>query len=235
MNTENLISEIQERISYRFRHIVALKTALTHSSYANEKKKQKLKYNERLEFLGDSVLGIIISDYLFRNCPNRPEGELTKMRAMIVCERALAMGARSIDLGKYMYLGKGEENTGGRDRESILADGFEAMIGAIYLDSGINSAKKFVLKTLREVIDRVIAGEGLFTDHKTQFQEVLQKYNKGKIQYRIKAEEGPDHNKTFYTDLYVDDYIYGTGAGRSKKESEQNAAKSALDRMVESE
>lgn len=236
MNIESLTSEIQERINYEFRHINVLRTALTHSSYANEKKKQNLKYNERLEFLGDSVLGIIVSDYLFRNCPDRPEGELTKMRAMIVCEGALAMGARSIELGKYLYLGKGEENTGGRDRESILADAFEAMIGAIYLDSGINNAKKFVLSTLKKiVIDRVISGELLFVDYKTQFQEVLQKQSKGRIQYKLKSEEGPDHSKVFHTELYVDDTIYGMGSGKSKKESEQKAAKSALDGMGKDE
>lgn len=227
----NKLVEFQNKINYKFKDVNVLKVALTHSSYANEKKKYKLEYNERLEFLGDSVLSIIVSEYIFKACPNRPEGELTKLRAMIVCEGALAIAARNVGLGDYLFLGKGEELTGGRERSSVLADAFEATIGAIYLDGNLEAAREFVLSNLSEVIGRALSGEDLFMDYKTQFQELLQREHKGKIEYVLSHEEGPDHNKVFYTELYVGEQLYGMGFGKSKKESEQNAAKEALDRM----
>lgn len=231
----NRVIKFQERISYRFNDMDTARTALTHSSYANERKGKNISYNERLEFLGDSVLGIVVSDYIFKECPNRPEGELTKLRATIVCEGALAIGAREAELGKYLYLGKGEEYTGGRDRDSVLADAFEAVIGALYLDGGIEHSRDFIFKYLGGVIGRALSGEDLFKDYKTQLQELLQRDSSVKIEYRLEREDGPDHSKLFYTGVYVDDALKGIGSGKSKKESEQNAAKEAFSKEGEDE
>lgn len=231
----NRVIKFQERISYSFSNLDTARTALTHSSYANERKGKNISYNERLEFLGDSVLSIVVSDYIFKKCPNRPEGELTKLRATIVCEGALAIGAREVELGKYLYLGKGEEYTGGRNRDSVLADAFEAVIGALYLDGGINSSKEFIFRYLGSVIERALSGEDLFKDYKTQLQELLQKDSSVKIEYRLEREDGPDHSKLFYTGVYVDGSIKGIGSGKSKKESEQNAAKEALSKVSKDE
>ncbi|WP_352419572.1 ribonuclease III [Proteiniborus sp.] len=232
----NILSEIQTKIGYKFRNIELLNWALTHSSYANEHKRFKITYNERLEFLGDSVLGLIVSDYIFTKYSNYPEGDLTKLRATVVCEPSLSYVAKQIDLGKYMLLGKGEEVTGGRERVSILADAFEALIGSIYIDGKFNNAKKFVLKYMTGIIENAVNGRELFIDYKTQLQELLQKKTKSKIEYKVVSEEGPDHNKVFFTEVVVKGNILGKGFGRSKKEAEQNAAKKALERMeVENE
>ncbi|AFS78637.1 ribonuclease III [Gottschalkia acidurici 9a] len=228
---EILLKEIQEKTEYKFSDIHLLNWALTHSSYANEHKKQKIVYNERLEFLGDSILGLVVSEYIFIKYPNYPEGDLTKLRATVVCEPSLSYIARQIDLGKYLLLGKGEEATGGRERVSILADAFEALIGAIYLDGKIESAKTFVLKYLTPVIENAVNGVELFIDHKTHLQELLQKKIKCKIEYRVVLEEGPDHNKIFHTEVLVKDEVLGKGIGKSKKEAEQDAARSAINRM----
>lgn len=228
-----LLKELQDKVEYNFSDEKFLNWALTHSSYANEYKKQKIIYNERLEFLGDSILGLIVSEYIYIVYPNYPEGELTKLRATVVCEPALSYLATNIDLGKYMLLGKGEEATGGRKRVSILADAFEALIGAIYLDGGMENAKCFVLKHLKPVIADAVNGLELFIDYKTQLQEVLQKKNKGNIEYKVVKEEGPDHNKIFHTEVYAKEKELGTGFGKSKKDAEQNAAKAALIRMDE--
>lgn len=224
------LSRIQSKTNYKFNKLELLNRALTHSSYANEHKKNSIKYNERLEFLGDSVLGIVISDYLFNQYPQFPEGELTKFRAIIVCENSLANVSRKINLGMYLLLGKGEEATGGRERASILADAFEALIGAIYLDGGINCAKQFILTNLKLTINNAISGR-LFTDFKTELQEYLQKSNDSKIEYKVFKEEGPDHNKTFYVHVEYTNKILGKGIGKSKKEAEQNAAKAALEKV----
>lgn len=218
----------QKKIGYHFENIHLLNRALTHSSYANEHKKSNLIYNERLEFLGDSVLGVIVSEYIFSKYPEYPEGELTKLRATVVCEPSLAYIAKNIGLGSYILLGKGEEATGGRDRVSILADAFEAVIGSIYLDGKLRNAKKFTLKYLSSIIEEAVNGGDLFIDYKTQLQETIQKVNKNKIDYVLVNEEGPDHNKTFFMEVRIGEDSLGTGSGRSKKEAEQNAAKLAL-------
>ncbi|SKC87117.1 ribonuclease III [Maledivibacter halophilus] len=224
------LKEFEDLIHYEFRNKELLVEALTHSSYANERKNRKCKYNERLEFLGDSVLGLVISDYLFINYPDLPEGELTKTRAKIVCETTLSFCAKTINLGYYLMLGKGEEATGGRERQSLLADAFESIIGAIYLDGGIDSATMFILSTMREVINDALCGK-IFIDYKTRLQEVIQNDSNVKITYEIINEKGPDHNKTFYTQVKRNARVLGHGKGKSKKESEQNAARMALDVM----
>lgn len=220
-------NKLEAFIGYEFINKDLLTEALTHSSFANEKKIKSNKYNERLEFLGDSVLGLIISEYLFRNYPELPEGKLTKIRAKIVCEPSLADCAKSIDLGNYLKLGKGEESTGGRNRTSILADAFEALIGSIYLDGGMENARKFIMKIMRKTIEDAICGK-IFIDYKTRLQEILQADSTNKITYEIVDEIGPDHNKTFYTQVKNNNRIIGYGNGKNKKESEQNAAKMAL-------
>ena len=172
---EELLKELQDKIDYHFHDEKFLNWALTHSSYANEYKKEKIVYNERLEFLGDSILGLIVSEYIYKVYPKYPEGDLTKLRATVVCEPSLSYLATNINLGKYMLLGKGEDATGGRERVSILADAFEALIGAIYLDGNMESAKPYVLYHLKPVIEDAVNGIELFIDYKTQLQEVLQK------------------------------------------------------------
>ncbi len=226
------INELENKINYNFKQQDILIEALTHSSYANEKKRSK--YNERLEFLGDSVLGIIISDFLFKNYPELPEGDLTKTRAKIVCEPTLAECAKSIDIGQYLLLGRGEEVTGGRSRTSILADAFEAIIGAIYLDSDLYSAYEFVKFIMKDIIVDAVKGK-IFIDYKTKLQEIIQNQGNNTLIYEIVNEDGPDHNKTFHTQVKMNNDIIGFGTGKSKKESEQNAAKMALRREVKFE
>lgn len=228
-NMETL-RELESVIDYTFSDRSNLLLALTHSSYANEMRYENLISNERLEFLGDSVLNIVTSEYIYRNFPLLPEGEMTKTRASIVCEPSLRKCANKIMLGNYLYLGKGEENTGGRSRTSILSDAFEALIGAIYLDGGLEEARKFILQHLHELLQEINRLE-LFTDYKTQFQEFIQKQSDQRIQYQILSEKGPDHNKVFVTQVSVGEQVLGTGEGKSKKEAEQNAAKAALDKM----
>lgn len=226
----NLLNEFESKIGYKFNDITLLDRGLTHSSYANEQKKKRVAYNERLEFLGDSVLGLVVSDYIFDKYPDYPEGELTKLRATVVCEGALSLASKQLKLGKYLLLGKGEEATGGRERVSILADAFEAIIGSIYLDGKLLNAKTFILGNLKDIIDLAVKGN-LFIDYKTELQEILQKKTKEKIVYVVLNEEGPDHNKTFHVGLKVGDEFLGEGKGKSKKEAEQNSAKSALDKL----
>lgn len=226
-----VLDELQRVIDYRFKNIELLNRALTHSSYANEHKKSNISYNERLEFLGDSVLSLVVSDYIYEKYSNYPEGELTKLRATVVCESSLAFIAKKIGLGKYLLLGKGEEVTGGRERESILADAFEAIIGAIYCDNGLDCAKDVIINLFEKTISCAVNDGNLFIDYKTQFQEVLQKTSKSQIAYKIIKEEGPDHNKIFFAEVRVDNRIYGNGFGKSKKEAEQMAAKMAMKRM----
>lgn len=228
------ITELQEKISYNFVNSSVLKEALTHSSYANEKKGEAISHNERLEFLGDSVLSIVISDYLFTNHRDLPEGDLTKIRSKIVCESTLAECSRKIKLGHYMYFGKGEEMTGGRERTSILADAYEALIAAIYRDGGIKEAEKFILGQMMNSIKNSINGK-IFIDYKTHLQEIVQVKKNNRIKYEIIKEKGPDHCKIFCTNVLLNDEIIGFGEGRSKKESEQNAAKMALERVGEIE
>ena len=227
------LEQIQRNINYCFTNIELLNNSLTHSSYVNENKMKNYENNERLEFLGDVVLSLIVSEYLYHRFLRFPEGDLTKRRATVVCESSLAFAARKISLGDYLLLGKGEEITGGRNRDSILADAFEALIGAIYLDGGLVSAKKFLIDSFEEEVIYAISKGNLFIDYKTYLQEVLQKTTKAKIEYIVEKEVGPDHNKKFYMNVIVENKIIGKGIGRNKKEAEQMAAKQALYQMGE--
>lgn len=219
--------EIQQRLGYQFINKQLMDTALTHSSYSNEAK-NTIPNNERLEFLGDSVLSVVVSDYLY-NTLSLAEGDLTKLRASIVCEGSLANFAREINLGQYIKLGKGEENNGGSDRPSILADAFEAVIGAIYLDGGLDKARSFITPFFQ---DAAKAGEAIdFRDYKTQLQEIIQKNPEERVSYVLVDESGPDHKKSFTVELRLNSNVIGKGTGRSKKIAEQMAAKQALELM----
>ena len=225
------LDEIQLNINYKFKDINLINTSLTHSSYANESKMRIYENNERLEFLGDVVVNLVVSEYLYHRFSELPEGELTKKRATIVCESSLAFAARKIKLGEYLLLGKGEEATGGRGRESILADTFEALTGAIYIDGGLTNTREFLLGMFEQEVIYALSKGNLFIDYKTELQETLQKRTKSKIEYKVVKEVGPDHNKKFYMDVIVENKIIGSGMGRNKKEAEQMAAKQALDRI----
>lgn len=221
------LRELEERIGYRFRDASLLERALRHSSYTNEKRIPKEECNERLEFLGDAVLELVSSEFLFREYPKVSEGELTKTRASMVCEPSLAFCARDIELGKYLLLGKGEEATGGRQRESVTSDAMEALIGAIYLDSGFTNAKEFIHTfVLSDLEDKK-----LFFDSKTILQEMVQAKGKEAVTYRLTGESGPDHNKEFFVDAEIGNVSYGSGKGRSKKAAEQEAAYRAILRL----
>lgn len=226
---ENL-SQFENTIHYVFKDKQNLILALTHSSYANENKNEKIKSNERLEFLGDAVLNIVISENIFKKHDNLTEGEMTKVRANIVCETSLMKCANEISIGKFLLLGKGEELTGGRARVSILSDAFEALIGSIYIDGGIIKAKNFIYEKMKHIIEGSITGI-IFLDYKTQLQEIIQKNGDQKIIYEIVEEKGPDHNKIFVSQVKISDRIMGMGEGKSKKEAEQNAAKAALNKV----
>ena len=217
------LKEFQARIGYEFNNINLLRQALTHSSYANEKHMKKLSDNERLEFLGDAVLEVVSSEFLYQNYTDVPEGELTMLRASIVCEPTLALCTKEMDLGRYIYLGKGEDHTGGRKRKSILSDALEAVIGAIYLDGGFANAKEFVLKYIMTDIEH----KQLFYDSKTILQELVQGERR-QLSYRLIGESGPDHDKSFSVEVCVDDEVISTGAGHTKKAAEQEAAYKAL-------
>ncbi|WP_332310646.1 ribonuclease III [Alkalibacter mobilis] len=213
--------KIESIIGYKFGDKRLLKKAMTHSSYINEK--SNMENNERLEFLGDAVLEVIISDYLYKNCPSKTEGELTKIRAKIVCTESLSSVSAHNDFGKYILMGKGEENTGGRERKSILANTFEAIIGAVYLDGGIQDAEKVILGLLSENITESINGNLVF-DYKTKLQEIVQQKSESFAEYTVSKEVGPEHNKIFYVDLIYNDKVIGKGKGNNKKEAEQKAA-----------
>lgn len=219
--------ELEKVIKYEFKDIGILINALTHSSYANEKKNMKISSNERLEFLGDSVLNFIVSSYIYSSYPNLPEGEMTKIRASVVCEHTLKELSNSIGLGDYLKLGKGEEQTGGRKRPSILADVFEAVVGGIYIDGQLESAKKFVMSKLEKQIKEAAEGSGML-DYKTTLQEELQKKGDVKIVYEVIDESGPDHDKKFKVKVKCNERALGIGIGKSKKEAEQVAARQAL-------
>ena len=221
------IQQLQQVIHYQFHNITFLEVALTHSSYANEMRHQ-VRYNERQEFLGDAVLSIIVSDYLFNNY-TVPEGDLTKPRAALVCERSLDVMANKIGLGDYLRLGHGEEMTGGRTRPSIIADAFEALIAAIYLDSGIESAREFVLPFVIEMLEHEDSLS--FKDYKTILQEIIQQNPEEKLVYKLVGEKGPDHDKRFVVEVLLNSNVIGKGQGRSKKTAEQMAAKEALELM----
>ena len=227
---ENSIATLENTINYIYRDKNQLILALTHSSYANENKNERLSSNERLEFLGDAVLNIVISEYIYTNHTGLSEGEMTKARASIVCEASLAKCANNMELGKHLILGKGEEFTGGRTRISILSDAFEAVIGSIYIDGGMEKAREFIHFTMKEIIANSISGAS-FVDYKTNLQELVQKNGEQKIQYEILEEKGPDHNKLFIVQVKVADRALGSGEGKSKKEAEQNAAAVAVAKL----
>lgn len=223
------IRAFEEKIGYEFKNKTYIQTALTHSSFANEHK--EFNYNERLEFLGDSILGLVVSDYLFRARNDLPEGKLTRLRANVVCEESLSAVARKINLGDHLFLGKGEKTSGGSDRDSILADATEAVIAAIYLDGGFDQAKDFILSNLRDTIAKNIDGN-IFRDYKTILQEIIQG-NNGKISYKLVGESGPDHNKEFEMQVKCGQDTIGIGKGKNKKEAEKEAARDALVKMGE--
>lgn len=218
------LTELQEVIGYEFKQEGLLRQALTHSSFANEKHMKKLSDNERLEFLGDAVLEVVSSEFLYQNYPKLPEGDLTKLRASIVCEPTLALCTREIDLGKYLYLGKGENQTGGRGRKSILSDALESVIGAIYLDGGFEPAKRFIHRFILTDIEH----KKLFYDSKTILQEVVQGNYEEPLHYVLMAEEGPDHDKKFQVEARIGERTIGEGSGHTKKAAEQEAAYQAL-------
>lgn len=222
------LTELEEKIHYQFKDKKILTEALSHSSYANENKRNR-RSNERLEFLGDSVLSIVVSQYLFEHFSHLPEGELTKIRASLVCEKSLHIFAKQIDLGKYLLLGKGEENTGGRERPSILADAFEALIAAIFLDGGLETARAHILRFIPEDVEA--QRHAAFNDYKTILQEVIQQNPEEKVEYVIVDQTGPDHNKAFTVNVCLNSNIIGIGTGKSKKEAEQMAAREALNLM----
>ena len=223
MNRKKL-NELQKNIGYEFKQEALLKQALTHSSYAHEKNLKELMDNERLEFLGDAVLEVVPSEFLFTNHPEMNEGQMTKLRASLVCEQSLATCARQLNLGSFLLLGNGEDLTGGRERDSILSDAWEALIGAMYLDGGFTSAKEFILKYVLQDIEH----KKLFYDSKTMLQEVIQNKYKKTLHYVLLSEDGPDHNKIFTVQAYMDQTPLMTGKGRTKKAAEQNAAYQSL-------
>lgn len=210
-----------------FHNLLLLDQALTHSSYANENKKSHGYYNERLEFLGDAILDLVVGEYLFLHYPHMPEGELSKARASVVSETPLAEASAKFQMGEYLLLGHGEIATGGRRRPSIMADAFEAVVGAIYLDSSYEEAQKFILHQLKDYLQLVDSGH-YEKDYKTLFQEYVQQDGPCQITYELVREEGPDHDKTFYMDVKVNGKILGQGQGKSKKDAEQHAANLAL-------
>lgn len=219
-------TELEKVIGYTFKNKKYIETALTHSSYANEKQLNG-QCNERLEFLGDSVLGVITAEYFYHNHNNLPEGEMTKKRAACACEKSLHGFAKEINLGKYLLLGRGEEHTGGRNRASILADAFEAVIAAIYLDGGLEEARNFVLDFVRKAASQQMS----FVDYKTELQEIIQKNPCEHLTYVLVGESGPDHDKRFEVEVKLNSNVIGYGKGRSKKIAEQQAAKQALELM----
>lgn len=224
MNNKKKLKTLEKTVGYEFRDFRLLTKAMTHSSYVNEKRMNKLNCNERLEFLGDAVLEVVSSEFLYNAYPDVPEGELTKKRASLVCEPSLASCAVEMDLGEYLLLGKGEEMTGGRTRESITSDAVEALIGAIFLDGGIANAKEFIMTHVLNDIET----KELFYDSKTILQEIVQGRKMGEPQYRLLEELGPDHNKSFVIDLVIGDRHFGPCTGHTKKAAEQAAAYEAV-------
>ena len=223
-----MIKDLETAIGYRFKNITLLQNALTHSSYANEHWHDSLKSNERLEFLGDSILGMVVAEHLYRNFPNRLEGDLTRMRADMVCESSLARIAQQVDLGKYLLLGNGEEQSGGRNRPSILADAVEAVLAACFLDGGMTAAQSLIHRfVLCNVPVKVLQN----LDYKTSLQELVQQKKDQHISYRLIGESGPDHDKEFTVEVSLNGEVVGKGIGSSKKRAEQDAARVAIESL----
>ena len=221
------MDRLEKKLGYQFRDKGLLEHALTHSSYANEHRGQGLTSNERLEFLGDSVLGVVVADYLFHEHPDMPEGELTRTRAALVCEGSLYEAAKSLELGRCLRLGKGEDAGGGRKRPSILADATEAMLAAVYLDGGMEAVRPII----RSLILDKEREKSADRDYKTALQELVQRTPGAAVAYQLVRESGPDHGRSFEMEASVDGKVIGTGAGRTKKEAEQMAAKAALEKL----
>ena len=227
-----MLTKLEQGLGYTFRNKTLLENALTHSSYANENRERHLPDNERLEFLGDSILGFVVAEYLYRNFPDKPEGELTRIRADLVCERNLAEAAATIELGSYLLLGHGEEQGGGRKRDSIVSDAMESVIAASFMDGGFAAAK--------EIIDRLILsnipkGRPRNFDYKTAFQELVQRKKDQQIHYELTGESGPDHDKKFEVEVLLNGKPCGKGSGSSKKRAEQAAAAAAIDALFPGE
>ena len=223
-----MIKDLETALGYRFRNISLLQNALTHSSYANERWHNSLLSNERLEFLGDSVLGMLVAEYLFRSFPERPEGELTRMRADMVCETTLAAAATRIGIGEHLQLGHGEERFGGRRRDSILADAMESVIAAAFLDGGLDAAKGIVQQF---ILVEVPVKRMHNADYKTQLQELVQQKKNQTLSYALVGESGPDHDKQFQVEVSLNGTVVGSGSGSSKKRAEQQAARTAIERL----
>ncbi len=221
------MKDLQKRLGYKFNNEALLENALTHSSYANETH-PAYGSNERLEFLGDAVLSVIVADYIYKNF-KMPEGELTKLRASLVCEKSLCRFSRELGVGSCLKLGKGEAANGGAERPSLLADAFEAILAAIYLDSGMECARQLVMRFVLKELDHT--DDEVFKDYKTQLQEVIQRNPEERLSYVLIGESGPDHDKRFTVEVHLNSNVLGTGEGKSKKLAEQSAAKQALELM----
>ena len=219
---------LEKNLNYQFNNKELLLNALTHSSYANEARRG-ITSNERLEFLGDSVLSVIVADYLYKNFSSLPEGELTKLRASLVCEKSLCSFSRELEIGKFLRLGKGEEKNGGKERDSILADAFEAVLAAMYLDGGMEVARKHVMRFILDELKHT--DDEVFKDYKTALQEIIQRNPEESVSYFLTDEKGPDHDKIFTVEVRLNSNVIGTGKGKSKKQAEQMAAKQALSLM----
>ena len=219
---------LEKNLNYQFNNKELLLNALTHSSYANEVR-NGITSNERLEFLGDSVLSVIVADYLYKNFSSLPEGELTKLRASLVCEKSLCSFSRELQIGKFLRLGKGEEKNGGKERDSILADAFEAVLAAMYLDGGMEVARKHVMRFILDELKHT--DDEVFKDYKTALQEIIQRNPEESVSYFLTDEKGPDHDKIFTVEVRLNSNVIGTGKGKSKKQAEQMAAKQALSLM----
>lgn len=226
------MESLETKLNYKFNNIELLKNALIHSSYANEVRGNTYS-NERLEFLGDSVLSIIVADHIYHKYPNMPEGELTRLRASLVCEKSLCNFSRELAIGEYLKLGKGENKNGGRERDSILADAFEAVLAAIYIDGGMYAAKNHIMNTVLRDLEHH-SDEDTFKDYKTTLQEIIQRNPEESVTYILVDESGPDHDKKFTVAVKLNSNIIGQGSGKSKKQAEQMAAKQALKLMGES-
>lgn len=225
------LKDVEKKIGFKFSDENLLRTAFIHRSYLNEHPTETLSHNERLEFLGDSVLGFIVSDYIFEKFPKHPEGDLTNFRSSIVNAKILSVVARELDLGQYLFLSRGEEATGGRDRQYLLANTYESLLGAIYLDSGVEASSKFIHKTLLPHLKSIIENK-LYKDHKSQLQEIAQAKFNITPKYNIISETGPDHTKTFETGAYLQKKLLAKGKGKSKQDAEQAAAKLALEKLL---
>ncbi|MDS1029915.1 ribonuclease III [Bacillota bacterium LX-D] len=227
---ETALRLLLDKFEIKLSNIATLNVALTHPTYVFENKALRLEHNQRLEFLGDAVLGLVVGEYLYQHFPKKPEGELTKIRAAVVCEAALAKVASQLGLGQLLLLGRGEEISGGRERNSILADAFEAVLAAVYLEAGLDQARKLAITMLQKEIDNVAQGD--YGDYKTALQEIIQKNFDENVSYVILSESGPDHNKSFLAGIMFQGELIAKGVGKSKKEAEQKAAYKALKKFM---